>query len=42
MHIYGLYIIEILPDVIAVRQSIRLRIKPWTMMVMSPDISRMF
>jgi len=41
MHIYGLYIIEILPDVIAVRQSIRLGIKPWTMMVMSPDISRM-
>lgn len=42
MHIYGQYNMEILPDVIAVSQSIRLGIKPWTMMGMSPDISRMF
>ena len=41
-YIYGQYNMEILPDVIAVRQSIRLGIKPWTMMAMSPDISRMF
>lgn len=34
--------VNILPDVISVGQSIRLGIKPWTMMAMSLDISRIF